>query len=550
MITTALLAAAAPAKVPATDAPAVPPRALVTLEAPPPLGDALGRLVKQDGSFQNHSVPARESLSTRMRLLYDEVSCRLDKELRAQFLGLSNDSLRAEWMRRYWKLSDPTPMTDENELQAEHEQRVAYARASFPWPLPPYWDDRGRTYILLGPPDQVTENPSGSYEGIGYVSDRQDWTYARLGTIVRFMRLTPSSRWTMSSATVPPSTRPDDQRQQKQRLGIPQSVIPLDFDLRTMLAETDPDQMLGNAAVQDEIASHGGEAIARRDLARAGESRVASGRGEFVLAGAPEHVIPCAFAACAFRGDGETMRFEIQTQIDLQSLRFVWHDSLYIARYRCEVLLQDESLQDVARDEYEETIPTKAVAVTKQPLQWPGQMVVAVRPAQYRLIVRVRDTVSGNEGTYVSQVNIRRLGSGALSLSDIEMATAIVERKPGLNPRFVKGDHVVVPNPLHVYPRGRTVIGYLEMYGLELDQRGSGRYRISYSIGRLRSDGTLAGRITTSTFDKQTDRSDPVEELRIDARNLQPGSYDLLVAASDLASGAADTTRSTFSIPK
>ncbi len=88
-------------------------------------------------------------------------------ELRA----LTDDYDRKEWIRKYWKDKDPTPTTQENELQDEFERRVGFARSEFsePWNYTHFrylpdehlregwyrapWDARGELYIKYGEPD-------------------------------------------------------------------------------------------------------------------------------------------------------------------------------------------------------------------------------------------------------------------------------------------------------------------------------------------------------------------------------------------------------------
>ncbi len=60
----------------------------------------------------------------------------------------------------FWAKRDPTPGTPENELKDEYLRRVEYANEHFSigrWPG--YKTDRGRIYILLGPPDEIEDHP-------------------------------------------------------------------------------------------------------------------------------------------------------------------------------------------------------------------------------------------------------------------------------------------------------------------------------------------------------------------------------------------------------
>src|SRR5262245_46231876 len=95
----------------------------------------LGRVAEADPRYDREGgvAPGAPSRSTCHGLRY-----LLTDTLRAQFRGLSSDSLREEWLRRYWVLRDPTPTTPENERREEHEQRVHFARQHFAIASPPY----------------------------------------------------------------------------------------------------------------------------------------------------------------------------------------------------------------------------------------------------------------------------------------------------------------------------------------------------------------------------------------------------------------------------
>jgi len=67
---------------------------------------------------------------------------------------------REKLWNEFWKKRDPTPGTPYNEVKEEYLERVAYANEHFSlgrWPG--YKTDRGRIYILLGPPDEIEDHP-------------------------------------------------------------------------------------------------------------------------------------------------------------------------------------------------------------------------------------------------------------------------------------------------------------------------------------------------------------------------------------------------------
>lgn len=90
-----------------------------------------------------------------------EVPYIMETEERAQFLSLTNDAERDNFIRQFWESRNPTPGAEINTFKEEHYRRLAYANEHFGDPrLEDGWrTDRGRIYITLGAPQQVTTYP-------------------------------------------------------------------------------------------------------------------------------------------------------------------------------------------------------------------------------------------------------------------------------------------------------------------------------------------------------------------------------------------------------
>jgi GWxTD domain-containing protein len=84
-----------------------------------------------------------------------------DKE-RADFKQLSSDKQRDDFVIAFWERRNPTPAAQHNQFKEQHYQRLAYANTHFAESAPGWKTDRGRIYILFGPPDKVVHALSGS----------------------------------------------------------------------------------------------------------------------------------------------------------------------------------------------------------------------------------------------------------------------------------------------------------------------------------------------------------------------------------------------------
>ncbi len=94
-----------------------------------------------------------------------EVPWIITEEERAAFKLLTNDEERAKFVEIFWGHRDPTPETVENEFRDEYYRRVMYVNERFSAGIPGSKTDRGRIYIVYGPPDEIESHPSGgTYE--------------------------------------------------------------------------------------------------------------------------------------------------------------------------------------------------------------------------------------------------------------------------------------------------------------------------------------------------------------------------------------------------
>jgi len=93
------------------------------------------------------------------RWLHEDVRWIITPEERASFSRLSKNDERNRHVEQFWQRRDPTPDTSENEYKEEHYRRIAYANEHFGRAVPGWETDRGRIYILYGPPDRIQAEP-------------------------------------------------------------------------------------------------------------------------------------------------------------------------------------------------------------------------------------------------------------------------------------------------------------------------------------------------------------------------------------------------------
>jgi len=83
-----------------------------------------------------------------------------DGERRA-FLELSTNEERDEYIEIFWDRHNPRRESPASSFKEEHYRRLAYADEHFASGIAGRKTDRGRIYIMWGPPDEIESHPSG-----------------------------------------------------------------------------------------------------------------------------------------------------------------------------------------------------------------------------------------------------------------------------------------------------------------------------------------------------------------------------------------------------
>jgi len=68
---------------------------------------------------------------------------------------------REEFIEKFWARRDPSPTTVRNEFKEEYFLRIEEANKLFKGGIAGWLQDRGRIYVLFGPPDERIQNQGG-----------------------------------------------------------------------------------------------------------------------------------------------------------------------------------------------------------------------------------------------------------------------------------------------------------------------------------------------------------------------------------------------------
>lgn len=104
-------------------------------------------------------------------------------EEKKQFNSLTDLDAKRKFLYDFWKKRDLNPTTPENEFKIEYMRRVEFANDNFSGSFKKgFSTDRGRVYIVYGPPDDIERYPS-SYDAEPY----EIWNYNSLQNGVIFI---------------------------------------------------------------------------------------------------------------------------------------------------------------------------------------------------------------------------------------------------------------------------------------------------------------------------------------------------------------------------
>ncbi len=124
--------------------------------------------------FTQHYMLYLENLKDPKELNVEFLTTELimDNSTRTEYFKRATEE-RGKYLAQYWRELDPNPITVQNERLVEHKNRIEYSRQAFRTNINLLgFDDRGRTYVKYGEPDEryidaVSENAKGN----------ESWTY-------------------------------------------------------------------------------------------------------------------------------------------------------------------------------------------------------------------------------------------------------------------------------------------------------------------------------------------------------------------------------------
>ena len=118
--------------------------------------------------------PAAEDFLSRVRYIITKEESKIFREL--------PPSARHRFIEEFWQRRDLTPETEANEYREAYFERIEEANRLFRGAQPGWLQDRGRIYVLFGPPNERQTNPMGGRPIDPYVTPTDNIQGQRVAT--------------------------------------------------------------------------------------------------------------------------------------------------------------------------------------------------------------------------------------------------------------------------------------------------------------------------------------------------------------------------------
>ncbi len=529
-----------------------------------PEEDPLKRPLTEKQKKANAKALKQELGKTYKKWLDEDVRWIITDEERAAFKQLSNDEERDQFIEAFWARRDPTPDTPENEFKEEHYRRIAYANEHFAAGIPGWKTDRGRIYIMYGPPDEIESHPSGGTydrpmeEGGGTTSTFpfEDWRYRYLEgigqeVIVEFVDTCMCGEYHMTM----------DRSEKDALLYTPNAGLTL-YEQMGMASKTDRFtggglERLGNgpmAASQQAKEFDRLEQFAK--LNRAPEVKFKD-LEEVVTHKISVNLMPFDVLTDFVKVTSDTVLVPITIQLKNKDITFVNKDGVergtvnIFGRLTTIAGRVAQTFEDtVQRDVPPELLPKETENAS---VYWKA---VPLRPGRYILEIVCKDVNGDRVGTWRKGIQVPEYNDDQLQTSSLVLADlmhAVPSRSVGAG-NFVIGDTFVRPRvpPADGKPasfkRDQKLNLWMQVYNLGVDEKThKPSATVEYDVVNAATNKPVIH--TVESTEQMGNVGDQLTlKKTLSAADLQPGLYRLQIKVNDNISKQTVDPSTTFSV--
>ncbi|HTR47799.1 MAG TPA: GWxTD domain-containing protein [Verrucomicrobiae bacterium] len=495
--------------------------------------------------------------------LNEDVPYIITSEERRSFLHLSTNEEREQFIESFWQRRNPDPDSPENTFKEEHYRRIAYANEHYASGIPGWKTDRGKIYIMWGPPDEVDSHPTGGTwdrpmdQGGGQTTTYpwETWRYRYLegqglGENVELEFVDPTSTGEYH-LTMDPSEKDALLRVPGAGLTLAESLGMASKSSRfsntdgTNMAESEFGGMGLTAGDQEFTRLQKFADIMRpppvkfKDLEAASTARVVRDQIKF------------DYRFDFLRITSDTVLVPITVQIPVRQLSFQEKDGVDSASI--DLFVRVTSLGGRVVQTFEDTLRSDIPAsLIQQSLGTSRiyQKAVPLSPNLYRLDIVVKDVNSGNVGVVNTRLPVPLYRDDQMSSSSLILADDIqrVSSKDiGLG-QFVLGDVKVRPKLDGAFTPKDAMGVYLQVYNLKVDDKTHrADTSVEFRVKREKEAEPMLRLAVPADKLPQHGEELTLEQL-ITLGSLAPGKYQLEVAVTDNLTKQTITPTADFTV--
>jgi GWxTD domain-containing protein len=512
---------------------------------------------------KNDNQLKKELESPYRKWLDEDVIYIISPEERHSFLHLATNEEREQFIEAFWQRRNPDPDSPENTFKEEHYRRIAYTNEHFASGIPGWKTDRGKIYIMWGPPDEIDSHPTGGNwdrpmdQGGGSTTTYpwETWRYRHLdgeglGENVELEFVDPTSTGEYH-ITMDPSEKDALLRVPGAGLTMAESMGMADKSSR--FSNTDGTNVAENQLGSNTQTEQNNEfsrlelmaSIMRpppvkfKDLEALVTSRLVRDQLHF------------DYRFDFLRITSDTVLVPITVQIPVKQLQYLEKDEVDSASINVFARITTltgrivQTFEDTLRADFPKALLQKSLSTSRI-----YQKAVPLSPGLYRLDVVVKDVNSGNVGVVNARLAVPRFQDDELSTSSLILADDIQRVSTediGLG-QFVLGDVKVRPRLDQTFAANDAIGVFLQVYNLKVDDKthkadASVEYRVTKE---KETEPTLKFNIPA---DKVPQHGEEMTiENRITLASLPPGKYQLAIAVTDNLAKQTITPTTDFTV--
>jgi GWxTD domain-containing protein len=493
--------------------------------------------------------------------LEEEVPYIISDEERSAFLQLQTNEEREQFIEAFWQRRDPTPDTVENEFKEEHYRRIAYTNERFSSGIPGWRTDRGRIYIMWGPPDEIESHSAGSTynrpmsEGGGQtqVYGFDDWTYHYMEGIgqnitIEFVDPTGTGEYHI---TLDPGEKdamahvPGGGPSMLEQMGLStQAARFTRSDGST--APLGVGQLNGGGGLESQNEFTRLEQFAKvqapppvkfKDLEEVVSSRILRNQISF------------DYRFDFMRITGDTILVPVTVQIQNKQMTFRDHDGVQSASLNLFGRISSmtgrviQTFEDVIQRDFPDTLlepSLKGFSIY--------QKAIPLRPGLYKLDLVIKDVNSGNVGVVNTRLAVSSIPDDKLEASSLILADQmepVSSKDVGIG-QFVLGSTKVRPKLDAEFHADQALDIYLQFYNLKVDDK-THKNNVSVDFKVTQGDQTVSHEVKTGEDIKQSGEQITIQQV-IQPKTLPPGKYKLQIQATDLVANQTVTRTADFTV--